>query len=39
LTAQQQVLLEAEGKLKSSPDSTKKEAEELKTDLAETGFS
>ncbi|KAJ8439281.1 hypothetical protein Cgig2_016829 [Carnegiea gigantea] len=39
LNIQQQVLLEAEGKLKSSLDLKKKEAEQVKADLAEARFS
>ncbi|KAJ8427404.1 LOW QUALITY PROTEIN: hypothetical protein Cgig2_030698 [Carnegiea gigantea] len=39
LTIQQQVLLEVEGKLKFSLDLKKKEAEQVKADLAEAGFS
>jgi len=39
LNIQQQVLLEAKGKLKSSLALKKKEAEQVKADLAEAGFS
>ncbi|KAJ8432610.1 hypothetical protein Cgig2_032891 [Carnegiea gigantea] len=39
LNIQQQVLLEAKGKLKSSLDLKKREAEQVKADLAEVGFS
>ena len=39
LNIQQQVLLEAEGKLKSSLDLKQKEAKQVKADLAEAGFS
>ena len=39
LTIQLQVLLKAEGKLKSSLDLKKKEAEQVKADLAEARFS
>jgi len=39
LNIQQQVLLEAKGKLKSSLDLKKREAEQVKADLAEAGFS
>ncbi|KAJ8430069.1 hypothetical protein Cgig2_028781 [Carnegiea gigantea] len=39
LNIQQQILLEAEGKLKSSLDLQKKKAELVKADLAEEGFS